>query len=239
MINLIFYFLKLINDTYIRLTGLCNLAESFIKLHESDRAKEMSDDVYLSVNQIQPEFQKILILSDLMILYRSIDINKSKKCLDDAILRFKNVEPDKNSITRKRIVLAIVQLNSVKPDSELITIASEVSSKIEDPREYINSLTAIFRMIKNDSDQSTILLKHLAEVVEKIPSPYEKASALLDIIPLALQNSDNDTSVILLKKAETLTRKINIQQIADTIRDKIAQMFCMLYQPCDRGHKDH
>ena len=230
MINLIFYFLKLINDTYIRLTGLCNLAESFIKLHESDRAKEMLDDVYLSVNQIQPEFQKILILSDLMILYRSIDINKSKKCLDDAILRFKNVEPDKNSITRKRIVLAIVQLNSVKPDSELITIASEVSSKIEDPREYINSLTAIFRMIKNDSDQSTILLKHLAEVVEKIPSPYEKASALLDIIPLALQNSDNDTSVILLKKAETLTRKINIQQIADTIRDKIAQMFCMLYQ---------
>jgi hypothetical protein len=230
MINLIFYFLKLINDTYIRLTGLCNLAESFIKLHESDRAKEMLDDVYLSVNQIQPEFQKILILSDLMILYRSIDINKSKKCLDDAILRFKNIEPDKNSITRKRIVLAIVQLNSVKPDSELITIASEVSSKIEDPREYINSLTAIFRMIKNDSDQSTILLKHLAEVVEKIPSPYEKASALLDIIPLALQNSDNDTSVILLKKAETLTRKINIQQIADTIRDKIAQMFCMLYQ---------
>ena len=231
MVNLIFYFLQLIHDTYIRLTGLCNLAESFLKLHEFDRAKKIIDDVYRSVNQIQPEFQKVLILSDLMILYSSIDPDKSQKCLDEAILRFETIEPDKNSITRKRIVLAIVQLNAVKPDRELIAIASEVSSKIEDPVEYIDSLIALFSMIKNDRDQSNILLKSLTEVVEKIPSPYEKASALLDIIPLVLQNSDDDnTPVILLKKAEALTRKINIQQIADIIRDKIAQMFCMLYQ---------
>ena len=231
MVNLIFYYLMLIHDNYIRLTGLCNLAESFIKLHEFDRAREILDDVYLSVNQIQPEFQKILILSHLMILYGPIDPDRSKICLDDAILRFETIESDKNSITRKRIVSAIVQLNAVKPDSELIAIASDISSKIEDPVEYIDSLIALFSMIKNDRGQSNILLKHLAEVVEKIPSPYEKASALLDIIPLALQNPDDDnTPVILLKKAEALTRKINIQQIADIIRDKIAQMFCMLYQ---------
>jgi hypothetical protein len=230
IINLIFHFLQLIHDTYIRLTGLCNLAESFIKLHEFVRAKEILDDVYLSVNQIQPEFQKILILSDLMILYSSIDPNKSKKCLDDAILRFESIESDKNSITRKRIVLAIVQLNAVKPDSELIAIVSEVSSKIKDPVEYIDSLIALISMVKNDRDQCNILLKNLAEVVEKIPSPYEKASALLDIIPFALQNSDDDTAVMLLKKAEGLTRKINIQQIADIIRDKIAEMYYILYQ---------
>jgi hypothetical protein len=230
LINLIFHFLQLIHDTYIRLTGLCNLAESFIKLHESVRAKEILDDVYLSVNQIQPEFQKILILSDLMILYSSIDPNKSKKCLDDAILRFESIESDKNSITRKRIVLAIVQLNAVKPNGELIAIVSEVSSKIKDPVEYIDSLIALISMVKNDREQCNILLKNLAEVVEKIPSPYEKASSLLDIIPFALQNSDDETAVMLLKKAEGLTRKINIQQIADIIRDKIAEMYCMLYQ---------
>jgi hypothetical protein len=111
----------------------------------------------------------------------------------------------------------------------MIRLASEVASKIADPVEYLDSLIAVFSMIKNDKDQSKILLKHLAEAVERIPSPYEKASALLDIIPLTLQNSDDDTPVILLKKAETLTGKINIQQIADTIRDKIAQMFCVLY----------
>ena len=229
MINLIFYFLQLINDAYVKLTGLCNLAESSIKLHEFDRARKILDDVYLSLNTIQAEYQKILILSDLTLLFCSIDPDKAKLCLDDAIPRLDHVESDKNSVTRKRIVLAIVQLNLVKSDSEMIRLASEVASKIADPVEYLDSLIAVFSMIKNDKDQSKILLKHLAEAVERIPSPYEKASALLDIIPLTLQNSDDDTPVILLKKAETLTGKINIQQIADTIRDKIAQMFCVLY----------
>ncbi|MCX6684526.1 MAG: hypothetical protein NTZ37_07360 [Methanoregula sp.] len=229
MINLIFYFLQLINDTYVKLTGLCNLAASSIKLHEIDRAREILDDVSLSLNKIPAEFQKILILSDLTLLFCTIDPDKAKKCLDDAILRLDNVESDKNSMTRKRIVLAIVQLNMVMPDSELISVASEVASKIADPVEYVDSLISVFSMIKNDRNQCRILLTQLAEAVERIPSPYEKASALLDIIPLALQNSEDDTPVILLKKADALTRKINIQQIADTIRDKIAQMFCILY----------
>ena len=229
MINLIFYFLQLINDTYVKLNGLCNLADSSIKLHEFDRAREILDDVYRELNSIQTEFQKILILSDLILLYGAIDPEKAKKCLKDAIHRVDNVESDKNSMTRKRIVFAIVQLHAVKPDSELIRIAQDVASKIPDPVEYVDSLIAVFSMIKNDRDQSKILLAHLSDAVEKIPSPYEKASALLDIIPLALQNSDDETPAILLKKADALTRKINIQQIADTIRDKIAQMFCLLY----------
>jgi hypothetical protein len=229
MINLIFYFLQLINDTYIKLTGLCNLADSSIKLHEFDRVREILDNICLSLKNIPAEFQKVLILSDLILLFCTIDPDKAKKCLDDAILRLDNVEPDKNSMTRKRIVLAIVQLNEVKPDSELINVASDVASKITDPVEYVDSMIAVFSMIKNDRDHGNKLLIHLAEAVERIPSPYEKASALLDIIPLALQNSDDKTPVILLKKADALTRKINIQQIADTIRDNIAQMFCMLY----------
>lgn len=69
----------------------------------------------------------------------------------------------------------------------------------------------------------------MSEAVDRISSPYEKASALLDIIPLAMQSSDDKTPVILLKKAEALTRKINIPQIADTIRDNIARMFVALY----------
>ena len=44
-----------------------------------------------------------------------------------------------------------------------------------------------------------------------------------------MQNSDDKTPVTLLRKAEALTRKINIPQIADTIRDNIARMFIALY----------
>jgi hypothetical protein len=45
-----------------------------------------------------------------------------------------------------------------------------------------------------------------------------------------LQNSDEKTSLNLLRKAETLTKKINIPSIADTIRGNIAQIHILLYQ---------
>jgi hypothetical protein len=44
-----------------------------------------------------------------------------------------------------------------------------------------------------------------------------------------MESSGDKTPAILLKKAEGLTRKINIPQIADTIRDNIARMFVALY----------
>ena len=94
----------------------------------------------------------------------------------------------------KRIVLAIVQMNLIEPDSKLIDTALHVSSKITEPGDYVDSLIAVFSMTKNDRDRGKTIITSMSEAVEKIPSPYEKASALLDIIPLALQNSDDNTS---------------------------------------------
>jgi hypothetical protein len=70
----------------------------------------------------------------------------------------------------------------------------------------------------------------MSDAVERISSPYERASALLDIIPLTFQICDDDTPLNLLKKAEALTKKINIQYIADKIRDSIAELYSLLYQ---------
>ena len=228
MIVLIFRFLQLINDPYMELAGMCNLAETYIKLHDFDHAREILDDVYQSLQKIPVEYKKVLILADLTMLFCTFDPLKAKKCLEQGIERLNNVESDKNPMARKRIVLAIVRMYGIEPDSELINLALQVSSKITEPVEYVDSLIAVFSMTKNDRDRGKIIVTSMSEAVERIPSPYEKASALLDIIPLALQNSDDDTPVILLKKADALTRKINIPQIADTIRDKIAQMYGVL-----------
>ena len=48
--------------------------------------------------------------------------------------------------------------------------------------------------------------------------------------PLAIQSTDGDTPAKLLRKAELLTKKINIQYIADRMRDNIAQIYLMLAQ---------
>ncbi len=230
MIVLIFRFLQLINDPYTELTGLCNLAETYIKLRDYDRAREILDDVCQSIPKISEEYKKILLLSDLAVLFCNIDPKKAKRCLNQGIKQLNSVDSDKKSMASKRIVLAIVRINTMDPDNDLIGTALQVSLKITDPVEYVDSLVAVFRMTKNDGETETKIIRFLSEAVERISSPYEKASALLDIIPLALQSSKDDTPVLLLKKAEQLTKKINIGQIADTIRDKIAQMFIILYE---------
>jgi hypothetical protein len=230
MIVLIFRFLQLINDPYMELAGLCNLADTYIRIRDFDRARQILDDVRLSLSKIPDEFKKIFILSDLAILFSAIDPNKAGKCLEQGIKRLDNVEIDKKSVASKRIVLAIVRLNEIQPDSAFITIALEVSSKIADPVEYVDSLIAVFNMVKNDRKNADEILARMSQAVEKIPSPYEKASALLEIIPLLMQNNDEEAPVILLRKADALTKKINIPRIADTIRDKIAQMFVVFSQ---------
>ena len=229
MISLIFRFLQLINNVFIRLSGLCSLAESAIKLSEFDRAQAILDGVCRELPRIPGEYQKILILSDLAILYCSIDPDRARKCLDRGIQRLEYIEPDENSSTRKRVISAIVRLNEVGPDPELVNLSIQVASKITDPVDYIESLNAVYTMVRTDRDRCNKIVTCMSEAVDRIPSPYEKASALLDIIPLAMQSSDDKTPVILLTKAEALTRKINIPQIADTIRDNIARMFVALY----------
>ena len=83
-------------------------------------------------------------------------------------------------------------------------------------------------MIRGDTTKENELLHSMTDAVEKISSPYEKISTLLDIIPLAIQSADGDTPLILLRKAEGLIKKINIQYIADRMRDTVARIYLML-----------
>ena len=110
MIGLIFRFLQLINNVYIRLTGLCSLAESSIRLSEYERARGILDDVCSLLIKIPEEYQKVLILSDLAILFCGIDMIRAKKCLDKAIQLLEYIGPDENSSTRKRVISDYCQI---------------------------------------------------------------------------------------------------------------------------------
>ena len=48
---------------------------------------------------------------------------------------------------------------------------------------------------------------------------------LLKIFPLSLADDDDDLPPAILKKAEIVTKKINIHYISDTILDNIAEIF--------------
>jgi hypothetical protein len=109
-------------------------------------------------------------------------------------------------------------------------MALSVVRKITDPVEYINSLLAIYSMARQDRAQCSDLLQYMEHAVDRISSPYEKASALLNIVPLALENADAETPLKLLKKTDQQIKKINISSIADTLRISISDAYMLMYQ---------
>ncbi len=229
IINLTYRILLLIQDPYNRLTGLLNLADSSYKSSDPERSSEILKEVFDSLKHLPTVSQKVMVLADLATLFCHIDQKMARKCLDEGIQILNAVEFPNSAIARRQIVYAIVSLNTTTPDNSLVSIAFNIVSKIKEPIDYINSLIAISRMASDNNDHSTELLTLMEEAAEKIPSPYERASILLEITPLALQCSKDDAFMPLLKKADALTKKINIQYIADTIRDNVAQVYSMLY----------
>jgi len=239
VIDLISRILQMIGDPFIRLSGLAGLAESLIRLQDIPRAKKVLEEIAAGLKDLPAEYQKVLLLSDLAILYCRIDTGTAAECLLDGIHLLEKVEFDRDAVARRQIVFAIVRLNTIMPESRWVDSALQVVRKIADPIEYINSLIAVYSMIRGDQTRSAELLRYMTEAAEKIASPYEKVSTLLDIIPLAIQSSDGDIPLNLLRKAEILTKKINIQFIADRMRDTIAQIYLMLAQKTsDRKYTD-
>jgi hypothetical protein len=228
VMDLISRILQMIVDPFVRLSGLTGFAETLIRPQEIPRAKKVMEEIAAGLKVLPTEEQKVLLLSDLAILYCRIDTGTASECLFDGIRRLEIVEPDRETVARRQIVVAIARLNAVQPESRWVDIALQVARKIADPIEYINALIAVYSMIHGDTPRGNELLRSMTEAVEKISSPYEKISILLDIIPLAIQSTDGDTPLKLLREAEGLTKKINIQYIADRMRDTIARIYLML-----------
>ena len=228
VIDLISRILQMIGDPFVRLSGLVGLAESLIRLQDIPRAKKVLEEIAAGLKDLPPGYQKVLLLSDLSTLYCRIDTGTASEYLLDGIQRLEKVESDQEALARRQIVFAIARLNAIQPESRWADIALQVVRKIAEPIEYINSLIAIYSMIHGDKTRENEILRSMTDAVDKITSPYEKVSTLLDIIPLAIQSTDEDTAEKLLMMAEGLTKRINIQFIADRMRDAIIRIYIIL-----------
>lgn len=234
IIPLVSRIIQRIANPYAKLTGLCNLLDAAIRTSDSERARVILGEICSELPQLPGEYQKILILSDLATLYSQTDISIATRCFQKSIQLLEGVEYDRDEIARRQIVIALVSLNAADPREEWIDIAFAIVQKISDPVEYIHALISVYGMIRQNKDRCNEFLQHMIQAADRIHSPYEKASVMLDIVPLAFKDcTDNEIPVTLLKKAEALTKKINIPSIADTIRDTIVQVYAMLSQKQD------
>lgn len=227
-IELIYRLLNQIRDPFVRLKGLCMLADSAVNIHEPARAQTILDDVFLSVSLLPAEYQKALIMADLTIGYHDIDSEKAEQCLDKALKILNTVETDKDAVVRCQIVSAIVSMNGILPDDKRTTLIINILAKLSDPREYIKAFIAAQSLFREDKDIFNLSLRQISEAIERIDSPYDQALLILETVPLTLKNNDNDLLQYLLKKSESLIKNINIPYIADTLREERAKLHKML-----------
>jgi hypothetical protein len=224
IIDLIDRLLHFVNDPYVKLHGMCNLADTCIRIKNNLRAEKILDEAYEAVGFLHAEYQKVLILADLTTLYCYIDPTKAKTCLDRGLQQLTVVEFDSDAIARRQIVAAMVSLNTIMPNAGRIALVLQIIEKIIDPVEYVNALLAAYAIVREDKEQVRTLIRYASEAIAKISSPYDKALLQLEIFPLALQSYNDDTPLLMLRQAEDLAATINISFIADTIRDDIARL---------------
>jgi hypothetical protein len=214
----------------VKLTGHCDLAALLIQLKNPRYARQILESVHGQLESVQPGYQRVLVLTDIATAYCQLDMTCAEKYLQQALQQLDSVEYDKNGMTRLQIVYTVVKLNEISPDVRRYDMAREIVSRIAEPVDYVNGLIVMFEIIRNDKERSDELQKYVEEAVDKISSPYDKALILLTVIRITIQNSDEMRSIILLKKVEGLTKKINIPSIADKIRDNIIEYYSILYE---------
>lgn len=221
IIGLIHHLLDLTRDPFIRLRELCSLADSALNINDEKLARRILEEVYLSVPNLPAEYQKILILADLTAGYRELDPEKAKLCLNEGLNKLQFVEPEQNTVVRRKIISVIVMVNTLLPEKMRMDLILEVISNVSDPIEYVNALISAYNLEHENRGKNTV--RHISEAIEKISSPYDQSRLILKIVPLAVQNGEDEFALDLLEKAEKLAKAINIQHIADSVHDEIAR----------------
>jgi len=231
IISLIYRIIQRVASPYAKLTGLCNLLDAALKANDPKRATGILDDIISNIPNLDAEYEKALILADLATLYSQTDSKIATNCIQQSIQLLDGVEYDKGELVRRQIVIALVSLNATNPREEWLDSAFTIVQKINDPVEYIHAMISVYGMVRQHKNRCGELLHNMITAASRIPSPYVKATLLLDVLPLALNDCDDyEIPLALLKKTEQLTGKINIPSIADTIRENIVQVYTMLYE---------
>jgi len=96
----------------------------------------------------------------------------------------------------------------------------EIIADITDPIEYATALISTYTLAHEHREEN--ILHHISDAIGRIDSPYDQALLILRIVPLAIRNDEDVYALELLERAEKLSKTINIQHVADSIRDEIA-----------------
>ncbi|HVP96681.1 hypothetical protein [Methanoregula sp.] len=232
--NLIHRLLDLVHNPFVRLKGLCALADSAHRIHDDVLCRELLDEVYQGISNLTAQSQKVLVLADLVPGYRDIDPDKARICIQEGLEKLRaGVESDQNAFVRRQVVAAIVRMGNLLGEDVRMNLIREIIADVSDPVEYVTALIAAYSLENEKQDQTN--LHHISEAIDKIDSPYTRALLMLKLVPLAIQGRENNFALNLLDRAEQVAKIINIQHVADAIRDDAAGVLIELSRRQDNA----
>ena len=228
IIDLIRRLLGFVQDPFVRLKGLCSLAEQATRIDDKNLCRNILAEVSGTVNDLATEYQKVLILADLAVGYCDVDRKKAQMCLQEGLDHLHEVEPDQDTQVRRHLVAALVRADALFPEKIRLKIILEIMAEVTDPLEYATALISAYTL--DDEDRGRMTLQQISEALEKIESPYNQALLILKLVPLAIQKGEEISALDLLDKAEQVSESIHIQHVADSVHDEIAGILSDLSQ---------
>lgn len=216
-----------IASPYTRYAGMCTLAEGYLRINDTDRATTILDSVHKGVKEMEIPHEKALILSDLAGLMARVNREDAYACFEEAIALLPAVDPEMGGIVRKHLVFALVSLHATEPREKNIASVNELITTIDDPVDYVNSLVAAFGMVSQGGRTAEVLEK-IYDGIAAIPFPYDRASMLISVAPIAEKYGQERDAEMLLDEADRITAEIQIPIVAAMVKRGVSQMFLML-----------
>ncbi|TAJ44175.1 hypothetical protein [Methanofollis fontis] len=216
-----------IGNLYTRFSGMCTLAEGYLRLHDTERAAEILGDVRRGTADMGIPHERALILSDSAGLIARIDIDAGYESFEEAFTLLPEIDPEMGGIVRKHLVFSLVSLHALRADETNTAIAIRLINAIEEPVDFVNSLVAAFGIVIQGG-QTQDVMESIYAGIDEIPLAYDRASMLLSVVPIAQKYGENGDAERLLREATNLTDEIMIPLVAAMVRKGICQMYLML-----------
>lgn len=216
-----------IANPYTRYSGMCTLAEGYLRIKDTERATAILDSIREGVEGMEVPHEKALILSDLAGLVARVEPENAYTCFEQALSLLPAVNPEMGGTVRKHLVFALVSLHATEPREKNIADVDALISAIADPIDYVNSLIAAFKMVSQGGKTAEVLQK-IYEGTAAIPLPYDRASMLVSVVPIAEKYGDDHDAERLLEEADQITGEIQIPSVAAMVKKGISQMYLML-----------
>ncbi|HOV68491.1 MAG TPA: hypothetical protein PLI31_09045, partial [Methanoregulaceae archaeon] len=132
-----------------------------------------------------------------------------------------------------QIVLSIVNLHALNRSEDDLTRAMAIVEGISNPEDYIEALIAVSNMVRDRPGSCREILRLVSRSIEAIQSPYERGTALLNVIPIAEACGEHSYVETFLGEVERSMNRINIPFIVAVLKRALVQRLVAISQRRD------